>query len=185
MRWEGLFADLEAQAEALQTAQRAPEIEDRARSEVGRIRLVDRLRPAVGSPLRLRCQGDLGIVGVVSKVGSEWLLVDEDRGREALVVARTLISVSGLGRISAVPDSEGVVASRLGLRHVLRGIARDRSAVAMHLIDGSTTDGTIDRLGADFIEVAAHAAGELRRRTDVRDVPAIPLAAVVAVRRML
>jgi hypothetical protein len=82
-----------------------------------------------------------------------------------------------------VPESESVVESRLGLRHVLRGIARDRSAVRISLIDGTAIDGTIDRLGADFVEVAQHAAGELRRRDQVRDVVLVPLSALAVVRR--
>jgi hypothetical protein len=53
----------------------------------------------------------------------------------------------------------------------------------VHLIDGTTADGTIDRIGADFVEIAAHAAGELRRRSEVRDVLVVPLGAVAAVRR--
>jgi hypothetical protein len=183
VRWDGLFADLEAQAGALDTAQRAAEIEERARSELGRIRLHDRLRPATGSAVRARCRGGLAVAGIISRVGAEWLLLDEGGNREALVVTATLISVSGLGRLSAVPDTEGVVESRLGLRHALRGIARDRSTAAVHLIDGTTTDGTIDRIGADFVEIAAHAAGGLRRRGDVRDVLVVPLSAIAAVRR--
>jgi hypothetical protein len=43
--------------------------------------------------------------------------------------------------------------------------------------------GTIDRVGADFIEVATHPAGEARRRADVRDVELVTLAAIAAVRR--
>jgi hypothetical protein len=38
-------------------------------------------------------------------------------------------------------------------------------------------------LGADYVEVAEHPAGELRRRTDVRDVVVLPLAALAVVRR--
>jgi hypothetical protein len=76
-----------------------------------------------------------------------------------------------------------MVAGRLGLRSVLRGIARDRSAVRIELVDGTTVDATIDRVGADFVEVAVHPAGEPRRRADVRDVEVIPFGAVAAVRR--
>jgi hypothetical protein len=183
VRWDGLFADLEAQAGALDTGQRAAEIEERARTELGRIRLQDRLRPATGTAVRVRCRGALAVAGTVSRVGAEWLLLDEGGNREALVVTAMLISVSGLGRLSAAPDTEGVVESRLGLRHALRGIVRDRSAAAMHLVDGTTADGTIDRIGADFVEIAAHPTGEPRRRGEVRDVLVVPLGSVVAVRR--
>jgi hypothetical protein len=182
VRWEGLFADLEAQAEELEIAQRAAEIDERARAESGRIRLLDRLRPAVGLPVRLRCLGD-AVAGVVRRVGPDWVLVDEGSDRETVVATAALLSVSGLTQLSAVPDTESTVESRLGLRHVLRGIARDRSAVRITDRSGSTVDGTIDRLGADFMEVAEHAAGEARRWTDVRDVAVVPLAALAVVRR--
>lgn len=48
MRWDDLFADLEAQAEALATAERAAEVDELVRLETSRLRLADRLRPAVG-----------------------------------------------------------------------------------------------------------------------------------------
>jgi hypothetical protein len=66
---------------------------------------------------------------------------------------------------------------------VLRGIARDRSTVRLMLVDGSTVDATIDRVGADFLEVATHSAGEPRRRQDVRDIELIPITALATVRR--
>jgi hypothetical protein len=183
MRWDGLFADLEAQAAAFETAERAIEVDERARAEVAYLRLRDRLRPAVGLPVRIRSAAGASAAGTLTRVGSQWLLVDEPAGREAVVVIAAIISVSGLGRLSATPDSEGVVESRLGLTHVLRGVARNRSAVRIHLVDASILDGTIDRVGADFVELAAHAAGELRRRAAVRDVVLVAISAIVMVRR--
>ena len=184
-RWEALFADLEAQAAALDVAERAAEVEERSRLEIGRIRLVDRLRPAVGTAVRLRCIGADGVAGRLVCVGPDWLLVLDEAGREAVVATAALLSASGLGRLSTVPESESLVESRLGLRHALRGIARDRSAVRISVLDGSAIDGTIDRLGADFVEVAQHAAGELRRRDEVREVAVVPLAALAVVRRRI
>jgi hypothetical protein len=182
-RWEALFADLEGQAAVLDAAERAVEVEERTRIEAGRIRMLDRLRPAVAATVRLRCIGDDGVTGRLTRVGPDWLLVADEAGREAVAVTAAVLSLSGLSRLSAVPESESVVESRLGLRHVLRGIARDRSAVRISLIDGTAIDGTIDRLGADFVEVAQHAAGELRRRDQVRDVVLVPLSALAVVRR--
>jgi hypothetical protein len=49
MRWDALFADLEAQAEALERAERAAEVDERARIEVGALGLLERLRPAIGA----------------------------------------------------------------------------------------------------------------------------------------
>jgi hypothetical protein len=183
VRWDGLFDDLEAQASALDRAERAAEVEERTRTEIGALRWRDRARAAVGTALRVRLAGGLTVTGVVARVGPDWLLIEEDTGRESVVAAAAVVGLRGLGRHAAVPDSEGVVESRLGLRHALRGIARDRAVVRLQLVDGSTVDATVDRVGSDFVEVAAHGAGEARRRTEVREVELVPLTAIAAVQR--
>jgi hypothetical protein len=183
MRWDALFGDLEAHADALDHAERAAEVDERARIEVAALAFVDRLRAAVGAPLRLQCAGALLLTGEVRRVGPDWLLLDEGSGREALVPLAAVLGVSGLSRLSAVPNSASPVESRLTLRPVLRGLARDRSAGQVARVDGSTLNATIDRVGADFVELALHAPGETRRRSEVRDVVVMPLRAIAAVRR--
>jgi hypothetical protein len=183
MRWEGLFEDLEAQAAALDLAERGAEIEERTRAETAQLALVDRLRPAVGVDLKLRCRGGLVLAGRPRHVSVEWLLLDEGGGREALVNLASVATIGGLGRLSAAPNTVSRVESRLGLRHALRGIARDRSVLRAHLADGNAVDGTIDRVGADFVEIAVHAPGEIRRRTEVREVLVMALGELVAIRR--
>jgi hypothetical protein len=183
MRWDALFDDLEAQAVVLDQAERAAEVEERTRGEVGALGLRDRALAALGAPIRLRALGGVAVRGDLGRVGPDWLLVDEGAGREAIVAVAALVGVLGLGRYSTVPGSVGVVESRLGLRQALRGVTRDRSAVRLQLTDATTVDATIDRVGTDFVEVATHPAGEPRRRGDVRDIELIPLRAIAAVRR--
>jgi hypothetical protein len=183
VRWDDLFADLEAQADALEVAERAAEVSERARIELGALGLIDRLRGAIGGPVRLRVAADLRIAGTLQRVGSDWLLVDEGVGREALVAMAAIHAVQGLGRVSAVPGADGAVPAKLGLRSALRGIARDRSAVRLHYGDGQVLDATIDRVGADFVEVARHAAHETRRRGEVREIVLVPIAGLAAIRR--
>lgn len=182
-RWDGLFSDLEAQADALHAAERAAEVEERARIELAGTTLHDRLRAAVGQRLRLTCAGQLRLTGVLVRVGSGWLLMDEGGGRECVAREAALVCVSGLSRVTAPPDSAPVVESRLGVSHALRGIARDRSGVRMHLVDGSVLVGTVDRAGRDFAEVALHPPAEPRRVGAVRDVVAVAFSAIAAVRR--
>jgi hypothetical protein len=184
MRWAALFADLDAQALALERAERSAEVDERTRGEIGALSVVDRLRAAIGSPIRVRLAGGLLLVGHLGRVGPDWLLLDESVGREAVVGLAAVTGLRGVTRFSAVPGSAGAVESRLGLRHALRGVARDRSPVRVELTDASAIDATIDRVGSDFIEVARHAPGEWRRRTDVTEVEVVPLVAVAAVRRM-
>jgi hypothetical protein len=183
VRWELLFADLEAQASAIETAERSGEVDERARIELGRLRLVERLGPAVGLEVRVRCPGAVTVAGALRRIGPQWLLVDEVGGRQALVVLGAVMSVTGAGRRSAAPGSMDRVESRLKLTHALRGIARDRSTVRIDLIDGTSLDGTVDRVGADYLELALHGAGEPRRRTEVRDLAVVALSAIAVVRR--
>jgi hypothetical protein len=183
MRWDGLFNDLEAQAERLDQLERAAEIDERVRIELGKVHLVDRLRPALGTPLRLRCRANVSVTGVLRQIGAEWALLDQAAGQESLVVLDSVVAVSGVGRLSSAPSETPTLSSRLGLGHVLRGIARDRSAVQIALADGAPVEGTIDRVGADFAEVAAHHPGELRRRAEVREVLIVPMRGLVALRR--
>jgi hypothetical protein len=194
LRWDRLFADLEAQAQMIEQAERAAQVETRTREEVGRLSVYDRLRAAVGTPLQLTFLGGHAVRGTVLRVGVGWVLLDAGAGREVIAVSAQLRGIRGLARVSAVPGSASIVDSRLGLRHVLRGIARDRSPVRLHLAGGSggdpggdvpwtSVDATIDRVGADFIEVATHSAAEVRRRAEVREVELIPLTALVALSR--
>jgi hypothetical protein len=183
MRWEGLFTDLEAQAVAMERSERAAEIEDRTRIEVGSIGLLERLRPALGTALQLRCVGEFSVSGILLRVATEWVLIDGGQGRETLVALGSVLSVAGLGRLSAAPGSGSTVESRLGLRHALRRIAGDRSVVQLSLCDASTIAGTIDRVGKDFVELTVHDAGELRRRGDVCQMQLVRLGALVALRR--
>ncbi|HZY75170.1 MAG TPA: hypothetical protein VFE40_02550 [Jatrophihabitantaceae bacterium] len=183
MRWESMFADLEAQADALEVAERAGEVDERVRAELGTLTLLDRLRPAIGSPVRLRTAGGGVVVGTVSRAGPDWVLLDQDNGREALVRLGAVTAIGGLGRLTAAPDSLDPVTARLGLWFVLRRIARDRSPLTVRLTDGSTLHATVDRVGADFVEAAVHAPGEQRRARAVREELLIPMAALIAVYR--
>jgi hypothetical protein len=91
--------------------------------------------------------------------------------------------VEGLGR-SAAPEDPGRP-RRLGLGSALRALARDREGVALYLTPGPeggfrTITGTIDRVGRDFLELAAVPWGEARRAENVRGVYAVPFSAVAA-----
>lgn len=181
MRWEALFDDIEAQAEAAEAAGLAAEVTDRTRSETAALRLYDRLRPLVGYPLGVAVQGGR-VAGRLVRLGPDWLLLAEAPSREVLIRAGALLSVTGAGAHSATPGDQGVVASRLGLGSALRAVARDRAAVLLGLVDGGALHGTLDRVGADFCELAEHPVGEPRRRGSVRAVHLVPFPALSTVR---
>ena len=180
MRWQQLFADLGAQFAQAEAAADRAESASRTSAEMGAVRLAERLAGAVGHPVVLRCRGAGPVAGRLAEVGVDWLLVEEDAGREALVATAVVLSVSGLGRETAAPRSQGAV--RFDLRRAARALARDRSTVHVVLDDGSVLTGTIDRVGADFLELAAHAPDEPRRAGAVRGVHAAALDGVAVIR---
>ena len=75
-----------------------------------------------------------------------------------------------------------MVRGRLDLRRALRGLARDRAWVQMVLDEGSVLVGTVDRVGADYVELAEHPADVPRRAEVVHGVRAVVIAAVAVVR---
>jgi hypothetical protein len=184
MRWQQLFADLEAEFDEAGTAAERAEDASRGRAEIGAVRLGERLAGARGGPVALRCRGAGEVSGVLADVGADWLLLADDGGRDVLVALPAVVAAAGLGRSTAVPVPAGRVAAQLDLRRALRGMARDRSAVQLVLDDGAVYTGTIDRVGADFVELAEHAADEPRRAGAVRGVRAVAVAAVAVVRRL-
>ena len=182
MRWQALFDDLEAQLAAAEAAELQAEVADRTRREAGLLRVVDRLAAATGQQVAVAL-GAAGVVhGRVLDAGVDWLLVEEVGAREALVPLEAVLGVTGLLAQSGVPGAEGEVGRRLDLRWALRGLARSRAAVALVLRDGSVVSGTLDRVGADHLDLAEHAPGEPRRAAAVRQVRLVPLAAVTLVR---
>jgi hypothetical protein len=184
VRWDHLFADLEAQLDAADRDELAAEVRDRTRRETARLRLADRLRAAVGCRLVVTTGGASVIRGTLDQAGPDWLLLTEDSSSRALVPLAAVLSVDGLPAVSGEPGSEGAVGARLDLGYALRGLARDRAAVAITLRDGGTVTGTVDRVGADFVELAEHDAGEPRRRDSVIRVRTLPTAGISVLRSL-
>ena len=152
MRWDELFRDLEGQLAAAEAVDLGAEVADRTRRESALLTLADRARGARGSRVTVQVQGADGVEGVLVAVGSQWLLVSDDAGREALVPLAAVLGLAGLAVWSGAPV--GQVTAGLGLGSALRALARDRARVTVHLVDGSAVAGTIDRVGADFLEVS-------------------------------
>lgn len=181
MRWDDLFADLQAQAEALLIAERDAEVAELTRLETSRLQLAGRFRASLGAPVRVRCLGGMVLTGRLSAVGGGWLLVEEDAGREAFLATAAVVSVAGLGRLAGGQGT--ALDAGLGIGRALRGLARDRSVLRACLIDSTVIDGTLDRVGSDYVEFAVHAAGEPRRRAEVREVLVVPISALAVLRR--
>ncbi len=178
MRWERLFADLEAQFEADEQAVADGEVSDLTRAERSHLPLRDRLRAHIGTELRWSvAQGAIFDAGLVD-VGADWVLLRGAR-EEMLTPIGALRFVEGLTRSALVDDSQLARRWRFGL--VVRGLARDRAVVSLRLRDGDAFTGTIDRVGADHLDLALHQADLPRRGSAVQSVRCVPLEAVAGV----
>jgi hypothetical protein len=184
MRWDRLLGDIEAAEDARARAEMLGEAAERSRLETARVTLESRLAAAAGSRLTIDLDGAGRCSGVVTAVGRGWVVLDA--GQVSWVVAVEHIRwVADLGRNAAPPPSAAGrrIYDKLGIAHVLRGIATDRAAVQLGLGAGETLAGTIDRVGADFVDVAVHAVGEPRRPREVRGRRTVRTAAIRFVRR--
>lgn len=184
MRWDALFEDMEAQLAAEQRLALESEISERARVEIAGIVLIDRLRGVLGSELSILLSSGMRISGVLAHVGSEWIVLN-DAPQQWLVPHSAVVSYQGVGRLVA---QDSGVRTRLGLASALRGLARDRAEVTVHLTMGMHQEralfGVIDRVGKDHFDVAATASGEARRHGNVSSVVTVPFAALAALRSL-
>ncbi len=180
VRWDDLFADLDGQLVAAEAAELRAEVTERTRVEQARLTLVERLVAQIGRPVTVGVAG-LGPLGgqLVDAVGA-WLVLSEGTGRSVLVPAQAWQWFDGLGRLAG--PAPGALARRSSLGTALRSLAARRVAVVVHLQDGTTLEGTVDRVAADHIDLALHAVEEPRRRGSVVGVRAVPQPAIVAVR---
>lgn len=179
VRWNALFDDLESQFAASEWAAGESELADRVRLEQAGVQLIDRLRGQTGLILRIRVAGGDLFDGELTHVGSEWVVLSK-AVTDAVIPLAAIQLVEGLSR-SVTRDASRVSAA-LGLASALRTLARDRTPVVVHRIEGSARiEGMIDRVGKDFIEIAAVLPGEQRRSTNVAGVYAVPFAAIAAV----
>ncbi len=180
MRWDDLFADLEAQLEQTARAERAAEVAELVRSERAGIGWLDRLASAIDSPVSIRTPaGQLS--GRLTDVGRDWIALDET-GRGAAVVPTA--AIHGIGELPRRVDAGTGVTRSFGLGVALRGISRDRSVVAVHDLGGGIWIGTIDAVGADHLDVALHPADAVRRAAAVTGRQTIPWSMTAIVRRI-
>jgi hypothetical protein len=181
VRWEQLFADLEGQLDAAEQHELVAEVADRTRREAALIRLVDRLLAADRVELRLRVQGAGVLRGVVDSIGADWLLLATGSGPPTLVRLAAVTSVVGLGP-GAVGAGAGRLIGRLGLGSALRAVARDRARVTASLVDGTTLTGVLERVGADYVELAEQQEARTARARATEVVHVVPFAALAAIR---
>lgn len=175
MRWEALFADLEAQLEATRELDERAELAELTRAERATVRLADRVRASIGAHVRALLVDGQTVEGRLIDAAPQWALIAERPARQVLVPAGSIAALVGVPPHAA--PSAGEVERRLTLGHALRALARDRLAVHID-VQGARMAGRIDRVGADHVELAPAGEGLTARPW------AVPFDAIVAVRSL-
>jgi hypothetical protein len=154
MSWEeevfALLDDLEQQAEAMYAAERDADLADRSRAAYREVTLASRLMASVGEELRLDVVGIGAVAGVLERVGDGWCLV-AGPAQDWVVHLRAVAAVTGATERS-VPEVAWSPVAKLGVGSALRRIADAGERCVLHLVDGTTYDALLRRIGADFVE---------------------------------
>ncbi|MGN7976873.1 hypothetical protein ACTJJ4_04815 [Microbacterium sp. 22195] len=191
MEWDHLFADLEGQLAAEWEAERAALDAESERLRISKLTLRDRLRAIADERIRMVLEPADGERWecTVHAIGADWIgvvLPSDPRLRILPVAAVSAIGVdhgtllSSLGTDAAA--SAPTMRERMTLGFVLRDLARRRTPVTVARRGTDPQHGTIDRAGADHLDLALHDAGEVRRTRSVRGFRVIPFDSLVWIR---
>ncbi len=184
-RWEALFDDLEAQLGAEERLDLVGEVAERTRRERALVPFVERVAGQWGRPITLDLGAGGPLTGRLRDLGKDWILLEADRPDGVGASPRSMILVHLVGVIAVrdpAPRASGArLARRFGFGSALRVLARDRVAVAVVDRSGAAHVGTMDAVGADWVELSEHPVGEWRRAANVTGRRLIPMAAIVTV----
>lgn len=187
MRWERLFEDLQNQFASEWEAERAALDTEAERLRLARLPLRARLLALLGGAATIEVTGSERLRGTLTAAGEDWLGVDLDGGAAAVVRTDAVASL-GLDHedmLHSAREHGGTprsLAERMSFGFVARDLARRRVAVGIHRTDGAVLTGTIDRAGADHLDLARHEPGAPRRASEVAGFQLLPFAAIGWVR---
>jgi hypothetical protein len=196
MRWDKLFDDLETQLEHELTAEEIDLGVEEERLRLGRLSLRDRIVAVLEqhprSLLTATLVGGDRVRLRPDAVGRDWLSAEVEHGGTpsarcivplGAVTSLTLTGDQVRASLASAPEeAPATLSQRLGITFVLRDLCRRRRAVDLVLTGGAGIHGTIDRVGRDHLDIAAHERGVARRDRAVTDYRIVSLASLVMVR---
>jgi len=192
VRWDRFFDDLEDQLASEWEAERAALDTEAERLRLSRVTLAERLSLLASRDAPVTASFELSdgtaLRAAVTGVGADWAALTPEEGRGGAVLAPfTAIHAIGMPhpdllRSARPGPARTSLAERLTFGFVLRDLVRRRAGVSIHLSSGRILTGTIDRAGADHLDLALHEPGMPRRADAVMGYRIVPLPAVAWVR---
>lgn len=180
MRWNGLFADLEAQLQFGRWEAVEQDAAELTRGLWAELTLMDRIRAALGQRVRLVLAGGRSQSLHLRAVGPAWIGGFDDVG--SLIIPRgAIVGIDTDLNRAEIPSRP--LRAGPSILAIYRALARRREPVQLLSNDGATlAEGTIDRVGKDHIDVALHARDEFRRSSALHGMRIIPTDAIQLVR---
>jgi hypothetical protein len=176
VRWDRFFDDLEGQLASEWEAERAALDTEAERLRLSRVSLRERLmaladREGADAPPSFEMADGTVLSACVSAVGTDWVALEGGRSGGLVLPFASIVAIgmphADLLRSARPGPTRGALAERMTLGFVLRDLVRRRVAVALHLTSGRMLAGTIDRAGADHLDLAIHEPGTPRRASEV------------------
>lgn len=181
MEWDHLFDDLEGQLASEWEAERAALDAESERLRISKLDLRDRLRAlcAQASVVVIDLGDGERLHATARTMGADWLAVTSGDDSRPLIVPIAAITAMGTDRGSLLGSLDvsaplAPLRARMTLGFVLRDLAQRRVSVTLALRDGTLLHGTIDRAGADHLDLALHDADQPRRTSTVRGFRIVP-----------
>jgi hypothetical protein len=195
VQWDRLFEDLEGQLASEWESERAALSAESERLRIARLELRDRLRVlcSTSAPATLILASARRMKVRLRALGADWVAaVSTEVGRSAQTRATSVIPLRAIrgiqldhGMLLASLDCgdsvEAGLRDRMTLGFLLRDLARRRVSVSVVTVDGIEIHGTIDRAGADHVDLALHDPGVARLASAVHGFEVIPFEAVASI----
>ena len=193
MRWDRFFDDLEDQLSSEWEAERAALDTEAERLRLSRVALRDRLsalteRDPASAPATFELSDGTVMAAEVSGLGADWLALQPVERRAGAILA-PLASVVSIGmphaellRTARPLPTRTALSERMTLGFVLRDLVRRRVFVTVGFSGGRLASGTIDRAGADHLDIALHDAGTSRRADAVTGYRLVPFSSMAWIR---
>jgi hypothetical protein len=191
VRWDRFFDDLEGQLASEWEAERVALDTEAERLRLSRVALRERLtmletRDRDAALPSFEVVDGTVLSGEVTGVGADWVALEGGR-TGALVLPFASIAAIGMPHADVLRSARpaagrSLLADRMTLGFVVRDLVRRRVGVTIHLTHGRMLAGTIDRAGADHLDLALHEPGSPRRASEVTGHRIVPFGAVAWIR---
>ncbi|MFT4234981.1 MAG: hypothetical protein QM607_08300, partial [Microbacterium sp.] len=174
VRWNRFFEDLEDQLAAEWEAERAALDSEAERVRVARLTLRERLVSLAagdGASVVVELADGSTLDAAAGDVGADWMSLRTGAGDVVLVPLAAIRSIAAaheqLLRSARPVGAESRLAQRVTFGFALRDLARRRVSITLGLSSGRALTGTIDRVGADHLDLAQHDLSSPRRSSEV------------------